>query len=95
MDAISANDPAMQSTPCHLVSNQSERRIVICALTSTEITNPYITDTGPPLTYAAANRALMASQVPKVQADNPSKAQRSHSRCQGLARRTVRRVAMR
>jgi hypothetical protein len=41
--------------------------------------NPYTTEAGPPLEYAPANNALVASQVQRVQSDIPNRCQKFHS----------------
>lgn len=54
--------------------------VVIASVPRTDTMNPYTTDAGPPFKYAPANSALVASQVQRVHADIPRRAQKFHSR---------------
>lgn len=54
--------------------------VVIASVPKTDTMNPYTTEAGPPFKYAPANSALVASQVQRVHADMPKRAQKFHSR---------------
>ena len=59
---------------------------------SVAMMKPYTTETGPPLVYAPAKSAEVASHVHSVQQDMARTAQKFHSRCQPSSARSLTRL---